>query len=137
MDRSTPAIADLQRLIDHDSAFTRSYSFEVREAADGKCAIAVPFLPHFIRPGEILSGQVLITAADVAMWLAIKTLRGIDDPSVTAQMETTFMRPARAGFLCRATVLDITERRAFGIADCRSADGELLAHHSMTYVRPT
>jgi acyl-coenzyme A thioesterase PaaI-like protein len=132
-----PASVDaLQRLIDHDSAFTRAYSFEVREAADGSCTIAVPFLPHFIRPGGILSGQVLITAADVAMWLAIKTLRGIDDPSVTAQMETTFLRPAREAFLCRATVLDIGPRRAFGIADCRSRVGELLAHHTMTYVRP-
>ncbi len=131
-----PSIEELQRVLDHDLPFTRSYSFEVKEGADGACTIAVPFLPLFERPGGILSGQVFITAADVALWLAIKTIRGIDDPSVTAQMETTFLQPARAAFVCRAVVLDIASRRAFGIAECRSQDGSLLAHHSMTYIRP-
>src|SRR5512132_3804166 len=133
---AAPTLTDLQRLLDHESAFTRSYQFEVRHAEKGSCVLFVPFLPHFIRPGEILSGQVFITAADVAMWLAIKTLRGIDDPSVTVQLDTTFIQPARAAFLCRATVLDIGPRRAFGTAECRSQDGALLAHHAMTYVRP-
>jgi acyl-coenzyme A thioesterase PaaI-like protein len=131
-----PSIEQLQRLLDHDSPFARSYSFHVKEAAEGSCTIAVPFLPHFERPGGILSGQVFQTAADVAMWLAIKTIRGIDDPSVTTQMETTFLQPARASFICRAVVLDTAARRVFGIAECRSQNGSLLAHHSMTYIRP-
>ena len=135
MDGSIASVAELQRLLD-GSPFTRVYGFEVRDASKGSCTLAVPYVRDFERPGERLSGQIVIAAADVAMWLAIKTLRGIDDPSVTAQMETTFLRAAREGFVCRATVLDITERRAFGIADCRSEGGELLAHHTMTYVRP-
>lgn len=135
MSASTPSVAELQRLLD-GSAFTRVYGFEVREASNGTCTLAVRYVEELVRPGERLSGQVVIAAADVAMWLAIKTLRGIDDTSVTAQMETTFLRAARDGFLCRATVIDITERRAFGTAECRAANGDLIAHHSMTYVRP-
>jgi len=135
MSTSTPSVPDLQRLID-GSTFTSAYHFEVQEAADGSCTIAVPYRAEFVRPGERLAGLVVIAAADVAMWLAIKTLRGIDDPSVTAQMESTFLHAAREGFLCRATVHDISGRRAFGTADCRSKNGELLAHHAMTYVRP-
>ena len=129
-------IEELQRLLD-GSPFTRIYGFEVRDAPEGACTLAVPYAKDFERPGARLSGQIVIAAADVAMWFAIKTLRGIDDPSVTAQMETTFVRAARAGFLCHAKVLDISDRRAFGTAECRSTDGELIAHHSLTYVRPT
>jgi acyl-coenzyme A thioesterase PaaI-like protein len=130
-------IEELQNLIGHESAFTKSYGLVVKSATDGTCSLAVPHLPHFERPGGIVSGQVLMTAADVAMWLAIKTLRGIDDPSVTSQMETHFLRSARReGFVCTAEVLKCGSRSAFGIARSVTETGDLLAYHTLTYVIP-
>ena len=130
-------VDELQQLITHESAFTRTYGFKVVAAGDGSCTLSVPHLPHFERPGGIVSGQVFMTAADVAMWLAIKTLRGIDDPSVTSEMATHFVEPARQEpFTCRATVLKLGRRTAFGTAECVSGSGKLLAHHTMTYVMP-
>jgi len=130
-------IAALQRLISHDSAFTRAYDFVVRAAGEGSCTLAVPHLPHFERPGGIAAGQVFVTAADVAMWLAIKTLRGLDDTSVTTHMQTEFLKAARAeGFVCTAKVLKLGRRRTFGTAECVSANGDLLAYHTLTYVIP-
>ncbi len=127
----------LQRLLSHETAFTKGYGFVVAEILPGSCTLEVPHLPRFERPGGILSGQVFMTAADVAMWLAIKTLRGLDDPSVTSQMETHFLKPAREeSFSCRAVVLALRRRTAFGTAECRSADGRLLTHHTLTYVVP-
>ena len=128
----------LQNLIGHESAFTRSYGFVVQSADAGSCSLAVPHLPHFERPGGITSGQVMMTAADVAMWLAIKTLRGIDDPSVTSHMETHFLQSARREpFVCHAEVLKCGKRTAFGIARCVSEKGDLLAYHTLTYVMPS
>src|SRR6202040_2787599 len=122
-------IEQLQQLIDRDSAFTRAYAFVVTAANDGSCTLAVPFLPNFERPGGIVSGQVFMIAADVAMWLAIKTLRGIDDPSVTGHMTTEFLQSARREeFTCRATVRKVGRRTTFGTAECVSLSGELLAH---------
>jgi len=130
-------IEQLQQLIAHDSAFTKSYGFVVTEASAGSCTLHVPDLPHFERPGGIVSGQVLMTAADVAMWLAIKTLRGIDDPSVTTQMQTNFLESARReAFTCKAVVVKLGRRTAFGTAECVSDSGKLLAHHTMTYAMP-
>jgi acyl-coenzyme A thioesterase PaaI-like protein len=127
---------DLQRVID-DSAFAKSYQFVVKSIAEGSCTIFVPFLPHFERPGGIVSGQVYITAADVAMWLAIKTVRGIDDPSVTASMATQFLKSSqREPFLCTATVMTWSRRTMFGTAECLSASGDRLAFHTLTYVTP-
>jgi acyl-coenzyme A thioesterase PaaI-like protein len=126
-----------QRLLSEDAAFTRTYDFVVAALAPGACTLEVPHLPHFDRPGGIVSGQVFVAAADVAMWLAIKTLRGIDDPSVTSHMQTEFLRSARReGFTCKAVVRSIGRRRAFGTAECTSRAGELLAHHTLTYVVP-
>ncbi len=128
---------ELQKLIAHETAFTKAYNFTVVAAGEGSCTLSVPHLPHLERPGGIASGQVFMTAADVAMWLAIKTLRGIDDPSVTSEMATRFIEPARREpFTCRATVLKLGRRTAFGTAECVSSAGKLLAHHTMTYVMP-
>jgi acyl-coenzyme A thioesterase PaaI-like protein len=129
--------ARLQQLLTHDSAFTKAYGFVVTAVAPGSCTLEVPHLPHFERPGGIPSGQVYMTAADVAMWLAIKTLRGLEDPSVTSHMQTQFLESARAeGFTCKAAVLSLRRRTAFGTAECLSPAGRLLAHHTLTYVTP-
>jgi acyl-coenzyme A thioesterase PaaI-like protein len=134
--RSTAVtIEQLQQLVAHEAAFTRAYGFVVKSIGPGTCSLFVPYLPEFERPGGILSGHVFVTAADVAMWLAIKTVRGIDDPSVTSHMQTQFLQSARGEpFMCEATVLRWGRRTAFGTAECISAGGDLLAHHTLTYV---
>lgn len=127
----------LQQLLSHETAFTKAYSFVVAAVAPGSCTLSVPHLPHFERPGGIVAGQVYMTAADVAMWLAIKTLRGLEDPSVTSHMQTQFVRSARGeGFRCTAVVLNLGARTAFGTAECVSSDGQLLSHHTLSYVTP-
>lgn len=137
MAESLVTVDQLQQLITHESAFTRAYGFVVVAVAHGMCTLSVPHLPQFERPGGIAAGQVLVTAADVAMWLAIKTVRGLDDPSVTTHMQTDFLRPARQeGFTCRAVVLRWGRRTSFGTAECVSPGGELLAFHTIGYIVP-
>jgi acyl-coenzyme A thioesterase PaaI-like protein len=130
-------LEQLQQLIAHESAFTKSYGFLVTAVSPGSCTLTVPYLPHFERPGGIVSGQVFITAADVAMWLAIKTVRGIADPSVTTQMATQFLQSARREpFTCKAVVIRWGRRTIFGTAECLSTAAEVLAFHTLTYVTP-
>lgn len=130
------SISSLQAILSEQSAFTRELDLRVRAIGDGECELVVPFQAKFERPGGILSGQVLMTAADVAMWLAIKTRRGIDDPSVTLDMHTSFVRSARETVLCRAKILRIGSRISHGTADCMTEAGEVLSHHTLTYARP-
>jgi acyl-coenzyme A thioesterase PaaI-like protein len=131
------SIDSLQALLSHDSAFTRSFGFRVQHLEPGACTLLVPFNPLFERPGGILSGQVFMTAADVAMWLAIKTKRGLDDASVTVSMHTSFVKSARQeAVTCTARVLRLGARLCHGSADCHSESGALLTHHDLTYMRP-
>jgi len=54
---------------------------------------------------------VYMTAADVAMWLAIKTKLGLDDASLTAEMKTNFLGSARQESIrCNAKVLKLGRR---------------------------
>ena len=126
---------ELERLL-AEVPFTRSYRFTLHAIADGQCSIDVPFLETFERPGGIVSGQVYMSAADVAMWLAIKTRLGLADPSVTAEMKTSFLGSARReGFRCTARVLKLGRRLIYGVAECVDGGGRLLAHHTLTYIR--
>jgi acyl-coenzyme A thioesterase PaaI-like protein len=43
----------------------------------------------------IIREQVFMAAADVGMWLAIKTRFGLEDSSATAEMKTSFLGVAR------------------------------------------
>jgi uncharacterized protein (TIGR00369 family) len=117
--------------------FTRGFGFRVREIADGACALDVPFQEAFERPGGLVSGQVFMAAADVAMWLAIMTRLGKADMSVTAGMTTVFLHPAvREDFRCTASVLKLGRRLVHGVAECVNGAGKLLTHHTLTYMRP-
>ena len=127
---------ELRRLL-AEVAFTRSYGFGLHAIADGVCALDVPFRADFSRPGGIVSGQVFMAAADVAMWLAIMTRYGITDPCVTSSMTTSFLSSAREeGFRCTATVLRWGRRLIYGTAESANQQGKLLAHHVITYTRP-
>jgi len=127
----------LQAILSEQSAFTRAFGFVVQEIEPGVCRLAVPFNPLFERPGGILSGQVYMTAADVALWLAIKTRKGLHDPSVTVSMTTAFVSSARREpIVCTARVLRFGARISHGAAECFTEAGVLLTHHSLTYMRP-
>lgn len=127
--------AELQRILE-DVAFTRAYGFRLHAIAEGQCALDVPYQIAFERPGGIVSGQVFMAAADVAMWLAIMTRLGPRDGSVTSSMTTAFLDAARREpFRCTARIVKLGGRLVYGIAESAGADGRLLAHHSLTYAR--
>lgn len=128
--------ADELRQLLKEVAFTRNFGFDLQEIADGECSIDVPFQDAFERPGGIVSGQVFMAAADVAMWLAIKTRLGLADSSVTAEMKTNFLGGAKkSGFRCNAKVLKFGRRLVYGVAECVDDNGRLLTHHTVTYIR--
>ncbi len=126
---------ELQQLLD-SVAFTRSLGLVLHAIGDGECSLDVPFQTSFERPGGVVSGQVFMAAADVAMWLAIKTKLGMDDSSVTAEMKTNFLSGVRQeSFRCKARVLKLGRRLIFGVAKCVNSNGRLLTHHTLTYIR--
>jgi acyl-coenzyme A thioesterase PaaI-like protein len=127
---------ELQRLLS-ELPFVRGYGFRLRSIAPGECVLTVPFQQSFERPGGIVSGLVFMAAADVAMWLAIKTLLGRDEGCVTTEMKTSFLAAAKEqDFRCRAKILKLGKRLVYGVAECVSLDHKLLTHHTLTYIRP-
>jgi|SRR5690242_12133495 acyl-coenzyme A thioesterase PaaI-like protein len=127
--------AELRHVLEQ-VAFTRAYGFQLYAIGAGECTLDVPFRVDFERPGGIVSGQVLMAAADVAMWLAIMTRLGAADGSVTAGMTSAFLGAARREpFRCTARIVKLGSRLVYGVAESVADGGRLLAHHSLTYAR--
>jgi uncharacterized protein (TIGR00369 family) len=124
---------ELARLL-ADSAFLKPFGFVIQSCAPGQCALRVPYASSLERPGGIVSGITLMAAADVAMWLAIMTERGAAEQWVTTDLKTAFLSSARAtDIFCTANVLKLGKRTAYGTAECRAANGDLLSHHVVSY----
>ena len=124
---------DLARVL-AGSVFLQPFGFIVQSCAPGECAVLVPYAASLERPGGIVSGITLMGVADVAMWLAIMTERGTAEQWVTTDMKTAFLKGARnTDVRCAARILKLGKRTAYGTAECRAADGDLLAHHVISY----
>ena len=118
--------------------FVQQFGFRLKSVEPGRCTLHCPLNERFLRPDGIVSGPVLMAAADAAMWAAIVMSLGEHArAAVTTEMKTNFLSPARSeDFACSATVLKLGSRLIFGTAECVAHDGRLLAYHSMTYIRP-
>ena len=135
MSAPAPTLSDLNQVL-ADTPFLEAYAFRVESTAPGECTLRVPFMPALERPGGIVSGMTLMGAADVAMWLAIMTLRGIGERWVTSDMKTAFLKSAREeDIVCNARILKSGRRTMYGTAECMGADGGLVAHHVLTYAK--
>ena len=119
-----------------ETPFLKRYRFNVVSCAPGDCVMEVPFDADLERPGGIVSGMTLMGAADVAMWLAIMTLRGTSEQWVTSDMKTAFLRSARReAFRCTARIVKLGRGTAYGTAESSGATSGLLAHHVVTYAK--
>lgn len=137
----TDSVVSLEGLggVLEDTAYLRRYDLRVTRCALGECEVVLPYSEMLERPDGLISGMALMGLADVAMWLAIMTSRGMDERWVASDMSSSFLRGGRAeGIVCAARLLRVGSRSIFGVAECCGASsGDLLAHHSMRWAKVT
>lgn len=129
--------SELQALMGQ-AVFARDYDFRLHAFGEGQCTLHVPWSARLERPGGVVGGPAFMAAADVAMWLAVVTRLGPHDGSVTTELHTAFLSAARReDFFCAARIVKLGRRLIYGVAECAAGDGRLLAHHTVTYMRPS
>jgi uncharacterized protein (TIGR00369 family) len=125
---------DARRVV-RETPFGAWWGLDVVELGDGWATVGLPFRDEFVRPGGVLHGSSYEVVADVAMWMAIMTLTGEEQMAVTIEMKTSFLRGATTDITGRAEVLKLGRRVAFGTATMTDADGAIVAHSTLSYVR--
>ncbi len=129
------SVATLNKVL-NEASFLDGLGFEARACAPGECVLHVPYLPRNDRPGGVINGMTIMGAADVAMWLAILSARGVNEQWVTADMKTSFLKAGRKeSMTCTAKVLKLSQRSAYGTVEIHGADSGLLTHHVLTFAK--
>src|SRR5690242_14188592 len=105
---------------------------------EGTATLRLPFHPDHLRPGATISGPVLMTMADVAMYAALLSAVGRVELAVTTNLNINFLKkPPQAALLAEARLLKLGRRLAVGEASLYGEKSrDLLAHATMTYSIP-
>lgn len=126
---------ELERVL-ATTPFAKIYGWKIESVGSGTCTLRVPFQKELERPGGLVAGAIFIATADVAIWLAIMTVLGVDAVTVTTELNTTFIGSARnEDVLCTARLLKVGKSLIHGVAQCTTVNEILLTHHAMTYFR--
>ncbi len=129
------SMADARRVLDA-SPFVRWWGFALEGLADGEATLLLPFRAEMLRPGGFIQGGASMALADAAFWLALMTVVGEEPMALTLEMKTNFLRGARGDLRCRARVLKAGRRIVYGEASTTERE-VLVAHHTLTYMRPS
>lgn len=117
-------IEEMQALVRAGVPLAGAWGVEVLSFSTGEAVLRLPHHQDLLRPGGTVSGPALMGLADVAMWVALLSLTGGKDESLTANLSITFLRPpAPRPVLAEARVIKKGRTLSYGEVLLR-AEGE-------------
>ena len=137
MSEHRPSHAQLLAFLKAEFPQNRCTLEEVDE--DGSVVVAHPVGERELRPGNTVSGPVMMTLADVALYLAILARIGIVPLAVTTNLSINFLRKPRADrrVVARCRLMKLGKTLAVGEVWIYSeGEDEPVAHATGTYAIP-
>jgi acyl-CoA thioesterase len=114
--------------------FERLLHIKIVEACGGKATLTMPFLIDFAQGAGLLHGGALVSLADTAVVMAIKSTLPPQTHFATISLETRFLRPVRQGLVtAKARVTDQTENILKGKATLFDEDERPVLEFSSTF----
>src|SRR5919204_3429696 len=132
---SSISVADANDVL-RSSPFGPWWGFETVAVETGVATLRLPARPHHYRPAGVLQGGCCMALADVTFWIALMTIHGAGDPAVTLEMKTNFLAAATGNITCTARLVSNGRTVAFGTAETMDTRPRIIAHHTLTYLRP-
>ncbi len=97
--------------------FEKMLQIEIIEAADGRAVLQMPFLVDFAQAAGMMHGGALVSLADTAVVVAIKSIVPPKTHFGTVTMATDYLRPVWEGIIeARAQVASVKDRMLEGQA---------------------
>lgn len=133
-------IEQVWEICDRELPIARQMGVQLERLAVGEATVRVPYRDDFVRPGGTIAGPVMMTMADLAMYVAVLSRIGPQVMAVTSNLNCSFLRRPKPGdMLAHARVLKLGRRLAYGEVSMYS-DGEdeeaPAAHATVTYSIP-
>lgn len=128
----------VQELIRSWVPMAEDIDLKIEEVSEGYARIRIPFQAKSVRPGGTVSGPIMMTAGDTAMYAAILGTLGEVSMAVTSNLNINFLkRPDPCDLIAEGTILKLGARIAFCEVGVRSAGSDdLVAHVTGSYSLP-
>ena len=129
---------EFTRLTHQTTPIAALFGFKAESLGGGRCTVRVPFRAEFTRDGGTVAGPILMAVADYALYGAVMSVVPDGDKSVTASLNTVFLRrPAARDVIAKAQLLRCGKRLAYGEVMLYSdGDPEPVGHVTATYSIP-
>ena len=137
MTEPRPSHAELQAFLQAEFPQNRCTLEELD--ADGSVVMAHPVGERELRPGGTVSGPVMMTLADVALYIAILARIGIVPLAVTTNLSINFLRKPRSDrrIVARCRLMKLGRSLAVGeVWIFSEGEEEPVAHATGTYAIP-
>jgi len=114
--------------------FERLLSMEIVEAAGGQAILKMPFLIDYAQGGGLMHGGALVSLADTAVVMAIKTLIPAQSHFATILCEAKFLLPVKKGIVtAKAEVIERRGRTLKGRATVYDDEERTVMEFSSTF----
>lgn len=130
--------ADVENVIRSNLPSAGGAAFAVEEVRVGYARIRLKYNKWMLRPGDLVSGPALFTAADAAMYALVLAHLGPVVMAVTANMNLNFLSPAQVGdVIAECKLLRLGMRLAvMEVSLYTGPDKALVAHVTGSYAVP-
>lgn len=128
---------EMETLIRTGLPSTEAEGLQVLSISADAASLRIPYNPRMLRPGDSVSGGVLMAAADAAMYAVLLAATG-DEMALTSQFNCNFLARALPGdVLAEARVLKLGRRMAVLQVEVRTtARDDLAALVTGSYALP-
>lgn len=110
----------------------------VEEVRAAYARVRIPYGDYMLRPGDVISGPILFTAADTAMYALVLSHLGPELMALTSSFNMNFLSKApRGDVIAEATLLKLGRRLVVMEVKLRTGDQPtMVAQVTGSYVRP-
>jgi acyl-CoA thioesterase len=114
--------------------FERLLGMQIDEASDGQAVLCVPFRLEHAQGGGLMHGGALVSLADTAVVMAIKSIVPPQSHFATIALEAKFLLPVKQGNVtARARVVSVEGRILKGHATVYDDDNRAVMEFSSTF----
>jgi uncharacterized protein (TIGR00369 family) len=115
--------------------FIKTLDLQLEDVSVGKARMRMPFRAQVMNGAGAVHGGAIVSLCDTAFWVALASIYGPTQPTATASLTCSFLRPAMPphDLVAHATVLKPGKRIAYGEVHVYSGE-KLVAHATLSFL---
>jgi len=127
--------AAIERWDKQKANFIKTLDLHLVDVGSGRAKMRMPFRTQVMNGAGAIHGGAIVSLCDTAFWVALASIYGPTQPTATASLTCSFLRPALPPYdlVAHATILKPGRRIVYGEVHVYS-DDKLVAHATLSFL---